>query len=70
VAVFGSNVVVGWNDIGQFFETGSLTGYGYSTDGGRTFTDGGVIPPPKGGLNLGDPDLAVDSYGNFYYSQI
>ncbi len=70
VAVFGPNVVVGWNDIGQFFETRSLTGYGYSTDGGRTFRDAGVVPPPEGGANLGDPDLAVDSRGVFYFSQI
>jgi hypothetical protein len=70
VATFGSNVVVGWNDVGQFFQTASLTGYGYSTDGGRTFTDGGVIPPPPGGANLGDPDVAVDSRGTFYFSQI
>jgi N-acetylneuraminic acid mutarotase len=70
VAVFGSNVVVGWNDIGQFFQTGSITGYGYSTDGGQTFRDAGVIPPPKGGANLGDPDIAVDSRGVFYFSQI
>ncbi len=69
VAVFGKNVVVGWNDSGQIYR-GSLTGYGYSTDGGKTFTDGGVIPPVKGGFNAGDPDIAVDRAGNFYFSQI
>lgn len=70
IAVFGSNIVVGWNDIGQFLQTWSITGYGYSADRGKTFTDGGVVPPVRGGANLGDPDLAVDSKGNFYYSQI
>lgn len=70
VSVFGANVVTGWNDLGEFLETGSITGYGYSTDGGQTFTDGGVVPPVEGGLNLGDPDIAVDGDGVFYFSQI
>jgi len=69
VAVFGPNIVVGWNDTGQL-QLGSVTGYGYSTDGGRTFKDGGVIPPVAGGANLGDPDIAADSKGNFFFSQI
>ena len=69
VAVYGSHVVVGWNDSGQIYR-GSLTGYGYSMDGGKTFTDGGVIPPVRGGFNAGDPDIAVDREGNFYFSQI
>ncbi len=51
-------------------ETHSVTGYGYSSDGGQTFTDAGDIAPVKGGANLGDPDIAVDSKGNFYFSQI
>ncbi len=70
IAVFGQNVALGWNDIGQVATTNSSSGYGYSSDGGRTFTDGGDIPPVKGGANLGDPDLAVDRKGNFYFSQI
>ena len=70
IATFGSNVVVGWNDIGQLRTTGSLVGYGLSLDGGATFTDSTVVPPVQGGANLGDPDIAVDSDGNFYYSMI
>jgi hypothetical protein len=70
IALFGQTIVLGWNDIGQFLKTGSLTGYGVSADGGRTFRDRGVIPPVRGGANLGDPDIAVDSQGNFYFSQI
>ncbi|HED04720.1 MAG TPA: exo-alpha-sialidase, partial [Candidatus Fraserbacteria bacterium] len=70
ISVFGPNVVIGWNDVGQFSSTHSLTGYGYSADGGNRFSDGGVVPPVKRGANLGDPDIAVDSAGNFYFAQI
>jgi len=70
VEVFGNTVVLGWNDIGQFFQSQSLVGYGYSHDGGQTYTDGGFLPPVRGGANLGDPDIAVDRHGHFYYSTI
>lgn len=70
IAVFGQNVALGWNDIGQTAKTNSLSGYGYSSDGGRSFTDAGDIPPVKGGANLGDPDIAFDRKGIFYFSQI
>ncbi|MBI1742753.1 hypothetical protein HYR54_06755 [Candidatus Acetothermia bacterium] len=70
VAVFGQNVVIGWNDAGHIAQTSSTTGYGYSNDGGQHFTDAGVLAPVNGGANLGDPDIAVDRQGNFYFSQI
>jgi hypothetical protein len=74
VGVSGSNVVVGYNDSqhGLLFLTAgaNLNGYGYSTDGGQTFTDGGVIPNAPGNVNLGDPWVVADSAGNFYYSSL
>jgi hypothetical protein len=70
VALFGRTVVIGWNDVGQFPKTASFVGYGYSADGGSHFVDVGVVPPMPGGANLGDPDLAVDRGGNFYFSMI
>ncbi len=70
IAVFGENIVVGWNDSGQVFQKRSYTGYGYSSDGGRTFTDMGAPPTLPGGWNFGDPDLAVDRGGNFYFAQL
>ncbi|HJT59890.1 MAG TPA: sialidase family protein, partial [Ktedonobacteraceae bacterium] len=74
VAVFGSQVVVGFNDshglhIGQKV-TGCFGGYAYSSDGGASFTDGGCPPPPKGGATIGDPSLVVDPTGAFYYGQV
>lgn len=52
----GHRIVVGWNDAQGFCgpprnipctppPTPGSTGYAYSTDGGRTFTDGGAPPP-------------------------
>ncbi len=70
IAVFGSNVVVGWNDSGH--STGTRTGvgfgvgYGYSTDGGATFTDAGGLGGTTWG---GDPTLAVDRSGQFYFGR-
>ena len=74
VAVAGSNVVVGFNDsqhaMLQFTSGWNMTGYGYSNDGGKTFTDGGVLPNQPGYVNVGDPWLAADRAGNFYYSTL
>jgi hypothetical protein len=75
IAVAGSNVVVGWNDsqhsLQPFFTAASnLNGYGFSSDGGATWTDGGVVPNAPGQNNVGDPWLASDRAGNFYYSSL
>lgn len=70
IASHGDNVLVMWND-GQGFSTnpaGHTLGYGYSTDGGFTFTDGGS--PPTGGAVTrwtGDPVTAVnEKTGEFW----
>ncbi len=74
VAVSGKNVAVGYNNSQHallFLTAGAdLTGYGYSTDGGATFTDGGVLPNAPGSVNLGDPWLASDSSGAMYFSTL
>src|SRR5438105_1194993 len=72
-AAQGSTVIVGWNDSRQFAASGwggvtSITGFGFSTDGGVSFTDAGSFNPPAGMIHLGDPALAVDSSGNFYFA--
>jgi hypothetical protein len=74
VAVSGQNVAVGYNSSQHALllltAGGDLTGYGYSTDGGQTFTDGGAIPNAPGNVNLGDPWLASDGSGTMYYSTL
>jgi hypothetical protein len=75
VAVHGKNVVVGFNDsqifLQPFLTAGSnLSGYAYSTDGGRSFTDGGGLTNRPGEQNLGDPWLGTDRAGNVYYANL
>jgi hypothetical protein len=74
VAVSGLNVAVGYNNSQHalLFLTagGDLTGYGYSTNGGATFTDGGALPNAPGDVNVGDPWLASDSSGAMYFSNL
>ncbi len=74
LAVVGSNVAVGFNDSQQallgFTDGIDLTGYAYSTDSGKTFTDGGTIPNPRSFVNLGDPWLASDRAGRMYYGTL
>ncbi len=70
VAVHGKNVVVGFNDsqtaLLSLTAGGDLSGYAYSTDGGKSFTDGNQLPNRPGEINLGDPWLGSDRAGNFY----
>ncbi len=74
VAVSGRNVVVGYNDSQRALmvltSALNLTGYSYSTDGGSTWTDAGVLPNAPGAENVGDPWLAADRGGLFFYSTL
>ena len=74
IAVAGNNVAVGYNNSQHallFLTAGAdLTGYAYSSDGGKTFTDGGQLPNAPGNVNLGDPWLASDRAGNMYFSNL
>jgi hypothetical protein len=74
IAAAGQNVVVGFNDsqtTGLFLTAGSdLSGYSYSTDGGKTFTDGGALPNAAQFINFGDPWLGSDRAGNIYYANL
>jgi len=74
IAVSGQNVAVGYNSSQHGLQIltagGNLTGYGYSSDGGRTFTDGGVLPNAPGQVNVSDPWLASDSSGTMYFSTL
>ena len=75
----GQHVVVGYNDTRGFYTpTTSLSGFAYSDDGGKTFTDGGQLPTPGDFvLNgarfpqvFGDPDIKYVGACTFVYSSI
>jgi hypothetical protein len=79
----GRNVVVGFNDFRGFSAPTtsplSISGYMYSTDGGRTFTDGGQLPVTTGTEMLGavllpqifgDPEVKYLGGCTFIYSSI
>ena len=74
IAVAGRNVAVGFNDSQQALfaltDGFDLTGYAYSSDGGRRFTDGGTLPNPLNFVNAGDPWLASDRSGRMYYGTL
>jgi hypothetical protein len=74
VAGFGNNVVVTFNDSGEFRTFPTFMGYSLSTDGGASFTDLGKVPPfvlpPVLQLNGGDPALVADGAGDFYVAHL
>jgi hypothetical protein len=70
MAVSGSTIAVGWNDTRDGIDFDSLTGYGYSNDGGATFIDLGQLSSPPGFTYLGDPSLAADRHGNIYFGSL
>jgi hypothetical protein len=74
IAAHGNKVAVGYNDSQRtlLFLTAasSISGFSYSTDGGRSFHDGGALPDAPGQVNLGDPWMASDRAGRFYYATL
>src|SRR5439155_23541908 len=70
VAALGPDVLVAWND-GQGFAGpySELQGYGYSTNGGASFVDGGFPPPPAAGFIWeSDPSVTVnEKTGDFFF---
>ena len=77
VASAGPYVVEAWNDgTGFFAPCGSpnnkeeLTGFGFSTDGGKTFTDLGGLPNANCGTSRIEGDPSVEAYtagGSTYF---
>lgn len=78
----GKKIVVGYNDSWGFYDNRQgLSGYAFSIDGGKTFIDGGGLPPavpagaPAGTLGqdayFGDPVVVVHNpTRTFYYASI
>jgi hypothetical protein len=77
VAAAGPYVVEAWNDgTGFFAPCGSpmnkeeLTGFGFSNDGGKTFTDLGGLPNANCATSLTEGDPSVEAYtvgGSTYF---
>ncbi len=77
ISASGKYVVEGWNDATGFFAAcGSpnykeeLTGYGFSSDGGKSFTDLGGLPNDNcsnGSRWEGDPSVGTYSNSGFTY---
>jgi hypothetical protein len=71
IAASGRYLVAGWNDQFDTRVPRSFSGFGYSSDGGNTWTDGGTLPPAtRTDFFFGDPSLTVDGEGNFYYASL
>lgn len=68
VAVLGSNIVASWNEGETNCQTSTRQNYGWSTNGGLTFTDaGGFASAPPGASLIGDAVVAANpNNGRFY----
>ncbi len=62
-----NRMVIGWRQFNNIASNFRQAGYGYTTDGGRSWTFPGVIEP---GVFRSDPVLAADAEGNFYYNSL
>jgi hypothetical protein len=62
-----NKMVIGWRQFNTVNSNFRQAGYGYTTDGGQTWTFPGVIQP---GMFRSDPVLDYDVYGNFYYNSL
>ncbi|EJV69794.1 hypothetical protein BWGOE3_35140 [Bacillus mycoides] len=67
LAHFKDFILYGFNDINN---TNSLSGFSFSSDSGKHWKESGTIPVNPGGVNEGDPVIAVDKKGIFYYGQL
>ena len=62
-----NRMVIGWRQFDTVDSNFRQAGYGYSTDGGLTWTFPGVLNP---GVFGSDPVLDFDAEGNFYYNSL
>ena len=60
-------IVIGWRQFDNIGSNFRQAGYGYSLDGGLSFTFPGVLDP---GNFRSDPVLDFDANGNFYYNSL
>ena len=62
-----NNIAIGWRQFNTVSSNFRQAGYGYTTDGGQTWTFPGVI---ESGVFRSDPVLDYDKEGNFYYNSL
>jgi len=62
-----NNMVIGWRQFNTISSSFRQAGYGYSTNGGQSWTFPGVI---DSGVFRSDPVLDADADGNFYYNSL
>jgi len=62
-----NSMAIGWRQFNTITNNFRQAGYGYTTDGGQTWTFPGVIEP---GIFRSDPVLDSDADGNFYYNSL
>ncbi len=60
-------IVIGWRQFDTIVSNFRQAGWGYSNDGGQTWTFPGAIDP---GLFRSDPVLDFDASGNFFYDSL
>ncbi len=60
-------IAIGWRQFNTITNNFRQAGFGYTTNGGQTWTFPGVIEP---GVFRSDPVLESDIYGNFYYNSL
>ncbi len=63
-------LVCGWRQFDTISSDDRKAGYGYSSDGGESWTSGGTLAPPPGfpgRTQQTDPVLEVDTEGVFYF---
>ncbi len=62
-----NRMVIGWRQFDTVNNSFRQGGWGYSNDGGRSWTFPGVLEP---GVFRSDPVLDFDAEGNFYYNSL
>jgi hypothetical protein len=62
-----NRMAIGWRQFNTVNNNFRQAGYGFTTNGGQTWTFPGVIEP---GVFRSDPVLDVDADGNFYYNSL
>ncbi|MGB5289582.1 MAG: T9SS type A sorting domain-containing protein [Ignavibacteriaceae bacterium] len=62
-----NRMAIGWRQFNTVNSNFRQAGFGFTTNGGQTWTFPGVIEP---GVFRSDPVLESDAYGNFYYNSL